>query len=518
MQGTMERDEYHILVADDDRIIRASILQQLRGVLSDSYTLYEAHDGHAALDMLSRHPIGIVLTDMRMPRLDGLALVKQARNAWPDIQFAVLSNYDDFDYVKNAFQYGIIDYALKYETTGETLSALVGKVTEAFHAYEREQLFRARMRRSLLHSEACARGTQLAADLEACRAPALLSEMSGGPMRLLRADCLPDSSAPPEWRRLLSEWWSCAPLGDAEIYPYILPQHPESLRLRLGAFAHFTCANAGIPALSVSGMLGDFFAYAERQGCICLAAQTPFEAWDISLHFRLNELCRLLFYYDKSALLEEAPAIRGVVHAEEMLENFSRSLMEGDVDSALHYLHAAGKKLHAEWADPYAAREVLGKMLWEVYAIRRSDGRGDAESVQVAQQRLSTYTAFIEKTLFSHVMETQRPDGSGLDNLIHHITTHLSAPMSLDEAARSIGFSRAHFCRLFKQATGESYNTFLTRRRMEQASLLLRRSGASPRVVASAVGISDVRYFRKLFYQHMQVSVEDWMKGMEKSS
>ena len=52
----------------------------------------------------------------------------------------------------------------------------------------------------------------------------------------------------------------------------------------------------------------------------------------------------------------------------------------------------------------------------------------------------------------------------------------------------------------------------MTGKRIEQACVLLRRPRAQLRVVAGAVGFSDVRYFRKLFFQHMHMNVDEWVR------
>lgn len=133
----------------------------------------------------------------------------------------------------------------------------------------------------------------------------------------------------------------------------------------------------------------------------------------------------------------------------------------------------------------------------------------------LAMQRLSTYEQLIAEAVRGLPMMPRTlassSDGA-LDELIESLLADLSTPVSIDEAAKRIGFSRAHFCRLFKQATGSSYNSFITQRRIERACTLLRHPKAQLRVVASAVGFDDVRYFRKVFFQHMHMSVDEWVR------
>lgn len=514
MRGNLDRNSHHILVADDDKLIRSSILAQLRQIYPERHAFYEAYDGRTALQQLSENPIGIVLTDMRMPHMDGLQLIEAARQQWPSVQFAVLSNYDDFDYVKHAFGHGIVDYVLKYELEAPMLKGLVEKATASLNAFLHQQVWQAKMQRSSLHENALRLGAQVADAIATCAVPAFLPRDRHRTLRLLRVNCLPTRDAGADWRTRLGEWWAAALEADGrmDVHPFILPQGPDRFRMELGLFISMQFANRVAFDLRIDDLLRDFFAYATAQRCIAAGAMEDFEAWDIGLNARLNGAADLLFYCDECAIFPVDAVGEGVHSAADLYPLFSSALMEGRAEDAHSLLNRLTATLRKGRVPPQAAQHILGRLFWEIQSVA-----GPITPVsQLSQLRLSTYAASIARAIESLPKREARETGgasASMDELIAHLTSHLSTPISLDDAARSIGFSRAHFCRLFKQATGESFNSYMTKKRLEQACILLRKPKAQPRMVASAIGISDVRYFRKLFYQHMHVDIDAWMKG-----
>jgi CheY-like chemotaxis protein len=81
-----------VLIADDDPRVRAILAEHVRFA---GYRALEAGDGQEALEMLDREPIGLVFTDLRMPRLDGIELLRRARPRWPNTVFVAVSGYGD---------------------------------------------------------------------------------------------------------------------------------------------------------------------------------------------------------------------------------------------------------------------------------------------------------------------------------------------------------------------------------------------------------------------------------------
>jgi two-component system response regulator YesN len=72
-----------------------------------------AYNGRQALELVQKHQPNVVITDVRMPIMDGLELAKQLREEYPGIAIMILSAYDEFEYAKTAIDYGVAAYLLK---------------------------------------------------------------------------------------------------------------------------------------------------------------------------------------------------------------------------------------------------------------------------------------------------------------------------------------------------------------------------------------------------------------------
>ena len=103
---------YRILVVDDEKIEREGI-KYLLAEDKEEKTIFEASDGKQALNILGKEEIDILLTDVKMPHMDGLELTRRAREKYPDLKIIIFSGYGDFSFAQEAIHYGVTDYILK---------------------------------------------------------------------------------------------------------------------------------------------------------------------------------------------------------------------------------------------------------------------------------------------------------------------------------------------------------------------------------------------------------------------
>lgn len=110
---------YKLLIVDDEKIIRESIAECIDWQHQEIQIVGSCKNGFEALDIILDTAPDIVLTDIRMPGMDGLELVSQVKKIDPYIRFVILTGYPDFNYARKAIQYGVDDYLLKpvIETT-----------------------------------------------------------------------------------------------------------------------------------------------------------------------------------------------------------------------------------------------------------------------------------------------------------------------------------------------------------------------------------------------------------------
>ncbi|WP_455383633.1 response regulator transcription factor [Salinispira pacifica] len=119
-----ETGNYRAVIAEDEPLIRENLVKKIRRQLPDIEIVGEAEDGSSALEMLDRFHPDLLLTDIRMPVMDGLDLIRETYFNYPDVIIVVISGYDEFAYAKAALQYGVRDYLLKPISVSELRRAL----------------------------------------------------------------------------------------------------------------------------------------------------------------------------------------------------------------------------------------------------------------------------------------------------------------------------------------------------------------------------------------------------------
>ena len=98
-----------ILVCDDEEIVRASI----KLVLEKEYQLVFARDGEDALKQFNAKPVDLILLDLKMPKLDGLEVLKDLMTRKPAPRVLMLTAYHSVEVAQRATQLGAIDYVTK---------------------------------------------------------------------------------------------------------------------------------------------------------------------------------------------------------------------------------------------------------------------------------------------------------------------------------------------------------------------------------------------------------------------
>lgn len=109
-----------VLLADDEAMIRAGI-RAILGTDPGIEVVAEAADGHTAVEFALAHRPDVVLMDVRMPRLDGLAAAAELRTAAPEIAVVVLTTFDEEEYVTRALDAGAAGFLLKAADPRELL-------------------------------------------------------------------------------------------------------------------------------------------------------------------------------------------------------------------------------------------------------------------------------------------------------------------------------------------------------------------------------------------------------------
>ena len=119
-----------ILIVDDE----ANIRKVLKALLEqEHYTVHEARDGIEALALLKKEEIHTIITDLRMPNLDGMGLLKSVSKSYPDIPVIIITAHESVDSAVSALKLGALDYISKPFDKLEMMD-VVKKAITVFHS------------------------------------------------------------------------------------------------------------------------------------------------------------------------------------------------------------------------------------------------------------------------------------------------------------------------------------------------------------------------------------------------
>ncbi|MBN1221286.1 MAG: response regulator transcription factor [Anaerolineae bacterium] len=124
-----------ILIVDDEEAVRFFTADALRRA---GWQTYEADSGEAALSMLEKTPLDVMLLDLRMPDVDGLAVMRQSTKRWPEVMIIIMTAYASIDSAIEAVRQGAFDYLQKPCST-EDIVACANRALTRKEANERHR-------------------------------------------------------------------------------------------------------------------------------------------------------------------------------------------------------------------------------------------------------------------------------------------------------------------------------------------------------------------------------------------
>ena len=137
---------YRVLVVDDEKIEREGI-KFLLSREEGEFEISEASNGRQALEILRNEEIDLLLTDIKMPHMDGLELAKKAKEEKEELQIVIFSGYNDFSFAQEAIRYGVKEYVLKpvdpdiFSETLERSAVKLTKIKTARSKIRRNRIF-----------------------------------------------------------------------------------------------------------------------------------------------------------------------------------------------------------------------------------------------------------------------------------------------------------------------------------------------------------------------------------------
>lgn len=532
-----------LFLVEDEIIMREGIKNNIPWEAEGIEFVGEASDGELAYPLIQKTRPDILITDIRMPFMDGLELSRLVKQEMPDIKIMILSGYDEFEYAKEAISIGITDYLVKPISSEKLLEAVkkTAKVIEKekeqklfLETFEREQQENLRLERhkffrtliggtqpvSVLLKE----GRQYGMELSADRYNIMMFQI----FTAKDADSYSEEQTV-VGKRIEDETEKMPRVIPVEMglvgWAFILTETEEASLERLEKDLSDSLLDI-IKAYGGKNM--QYFGGIGEPVVRLSELKHSFESASRAFSYRyLRSLNQILRYENIHGMTDNTDSLEvGALPLEKMdrriAEGFLNTGTREEIPQFLEeYFDSLGLKnmeslLFRQYVtmDMYfvavAVLEKLGYSSDEL--VRRC---GDFKTMSTVFQTMESSRQYMEKvyeTVIGLRDKASRKKYSGLlQKAREYIENHYAdEDISLNVTAAAVNLSPNHFSTIFSQETGETFIEFLTAVRMEKAKELLRTTNKKTAEIAYEVGYKDAHYFSYLFKKTQDCTTREY--------
>ncbi len=528
-----------ILVVDDEKIIRKGLIKIITALGEDFQVTGEASNGVEALEMVESENPHIVITDIKMPKMDGIELVKNLEKRFPKVRKVVLSGFDEFNYVRDTMKNGAMDYLLKPIDVGQ-LTGLLGKIAADIKTENERNLNVLNLKIKLNES-----------------LPLLKEQF------IYELICEGKYSSPEEVEKKLqyynlriSEGLYHILIVSMDNYRYLY-EELGSEQSKINAFIVRNIAEESVSRFT------SFFSFMDDAGLViaCSSPETGKGLIDrvageisdnlkkytglrftISLGKPVDSLTKLKESYDSSVkalsgrfYMEDSKVIRydegkkpyhknsleGLAEKFEIqLKNCADMASEKQIPAVMDEFCSKLKEMNVEpeeavkaFGDTFAKLQLENTKFKEAVVESYGSNYSFSKSLdlfdtldEIKKYACAVYTEVICKmqAMFS------RKDKKLIEVVKDHITRHYSEDITLNKVAELVYVNPNYLSEIFKAQTGESFVDYFTRVRIEKAKELLKDIRVKTYEVGALVGYDDPPYFSKVFKKVVGVSPTEY--------
>lgn len=510
---------YKLLIVDDEYLVIEGLLKLVDWKKYGIHVIGEASSGQEGLSLARDHKPDFVITDIKMPGLSGLDMMKRISDFNPKTRFLVLSGYDDFEWAKRAFNYGAIDYLLKpvdLEQLDAVLSKAVEKMGEESSGEKRKEDLEKALSRSisLLKREAfieLLKGRYTSEKALEEKLGAAQLKLSGEPCTVMLLKMKETSEYSGTYIKELfkkltdffedGRWGYAFQMSEEEIVFLVNAQGVNSKWCSLLAeniFLRFRLDEAG----AVLGLGGEY----ERLGRI----KYSFIEAEKAVEYRYLSPTPIVSYFD---IQKHFLDLEKVSYPLQFVETVMEGLKGANSELLSNSLDAYFSQIKQKRVEIAHFKSVMMELLFvlrkelkgmnidlskvfidefeDIYSIQKKSGLEEIWKVVV--QFIMSILDFIESTanknnkqIIKEVMKLIEESFSSKD-------------LTLNDVAEKIYLTPNYVSMLIKKETGQNFSEIILRKRIEKAKELLFDETLKTYEIAEKVGYVDQNYFFKAF-------------------
>lgn len=525
-------NEIKVFLVEDEMVIRRGIKNSIDWEKEGYIFCGEASDGELAYPMIIKEKPDILITDIRMPFMDGLELCKLVKEELPNIKILILSGYDEFDYAKEAIRLGVTEYLLKPISSGKLLEALNG-VSESIRRekedkdlvrkymeemrenteHEKQKFFEQMIAGNLSMADALETGKKYEMNLSAGMYNLLLFRFTLGEENRKSGELLGEAEYAIkklterleyvfEFQRDV-EGWAFLLMADNEEQMSErvkeLSKDLEEITKNYSTIAYF--GGIGQPVARLRE-LEESFREAER----ALAARFTMElnriisVEDIRMAQNVDTLDDI-----------EITSFGEIEKTRTMLEKFLNNGAEDEIDEFVDvYINELPEEnLKSVLMRQYIIMDAYIVMMSFCEKIEGIEGEMQAQSEELKNsmktiQTLEEIKNYIRMLLKKIIGVRDTISGRRYSDIIEIAKdqirkTYMSDEISLNTIAAEVGMSPSYFSSIFSKEMGKTFVEYLTEIRMDRAKELLMCSSMKTSEIGYEVGYKDPHYFSYIF-------------------
>lgn len=525
-------NEIKVFLVEDEMVIRRGIKNSIDWEKEGYIFCGEASDGELAYHMIIKEKPDILITDIRMPFMDGLELCKLVKKELPNIKILILSGYDEFDYAKEAIRLGVTEYLLKPISSGKLLEALNG-VSESIRRekedkdlvrkymeemrenteHEKQKFFEQMIAGNLSMADALETGKKYEMNLSAGMYNLLLFRFTLGEENRKSGELLGEAEYAIEKLTERLEYvfefqrgvegWAFLLMADNEEQMSErvkeLSKDLEEIMKNYSTIAYF--GGIGQPVARLRE-LEESFREAER----ALAARFTMElnriisVEDIRMAQNVDTLDDI-----------EITSFGEIEKTRTMLEKFLNNGAEDEIDEFVDvYINELPEEnLKSVLMRQYIIMDAYIVMMSFCEKIEGIEGEMQAQSEELKNsmktiQTLEEIKNYIRMLLKKIIGVRDTISGRRYSNIIEIAKdqirkTYMSDEISLNTIAAEVGMSPSYFSSIFSKEMGKTFVEYLTEIRMDRAKELLMCSSMKTSEIGYEVGYKDPHYFSYIF-------------------
>ena len=493
-----------VLIADDERFTRQGILDMVDWVKLNVSEVKEAYDGINALEILKDFEPNILLTDVRMPRLNGIDLAFKTRELYPNCMILFMSGYSDKEYLKSAIKLKAINYVEKPIEIEELEENLNNAILEF-------------VKNTTIHNS-----------IEHTIANEISSIDNSVAVKSIISSYFPkdfnDKLVDVHYVSVLIKIYKNIPnkylfidkireiIHDCGLEGFVSMQNEQDIVLQI-----FFSKN--IKSIHNSNVFQSFFATLDEYiknysqfyifvGSIVTNMQDMHKSYAYA-----SSLDTLSFFKDYNSVIyfEEVPHKTCATIDSNAYSDFKRNLNNEDKQAVLNDINNITSEFMLNCGtDINEIKNVYNKFLMHIFNFCHSRNINLNNSVNENTNfnailqfnnifEIKHYLLEIIKDVFSCLKEKDIYNEPAL-NIIKYINEHYNSyDLSLEDISKNTFLTPAYICVIFKDYTGKTVNKYITEYRIIQAKELLKDSNIKMNDIALKVGYKDGNYFAKIF-------------------